>query len=104
MKNLVDLKYLKKEEIDRLIKNTLNEEEILICRKNHLLTNARDHIITGSTEPGSIYFKTHDGREILDCTSQAWVYNLGHNNPDISYASFYNLLQQVEYNGFVTHW
>ena len=83
---MVDLKYLKKEEIDRLIKNPLNEEEILICRKNHLLTNARDHIITGSTEPGSIYFKTHDGREILDCTSQAWVYNLGHNNPDISYA------------------
>jgi 4-aminobutyrate aminotransferase-like enzyme len=83
---LVDLKYLKKEEIDRLIKNPLNEEEILICRKNHLLTNAREHIIVGSTEPGSIYFKTHDGREILDCTSQAWVYNLGHNNPDISYA------------------
>lgn len=83
---MVDLKYLKKEEIDRLIKNPLNEEEILICRKNHLLTNAREHIIVGSTEPGSIYFKTHDGREILDCTSQAWVYNLGHNNPDISYA------------------
>ncbi len=83
---MVDLKYLKKEEIDRLIKNPLNEEEILICRKNHLLTNAREHIIIGSTEPGSIYFKTHDGREILDCTSQAWVYNLGHNNPDISYA------------------
>ncbi|MFX1452958.1 MAG: hypothetical protein ACFFCM_19130, partial [Promethearchaeota archaeon] len=81
---MVDLKYLKKEEIDRLIKNPLNEEEILICRKNHLLTNAREHIITGSTEPGSIYFKTYDGREILDCTSQAWVYNLGHNNPDIS--------------------
>jgi len=83
---LVEPKYLKKEEIDRLIKNPLNEEEILICRNNHLLTKAREHIIIGSPEPGSIYFKTHDGREILDCTSQAWTYNLGHNNPDISYA------------------
>ncbi|MHA1147496.1 MAG: aspartate aminotransferase family protein [Promethearchaeota archaeon] len=79
-------KYLKKEDIDRLIKNPLNEEEILICRRHHLLTNAREHIITGTTEPGSIFFKTHEGQEILDCTSQAWVYNLGHNNPDISYA------------------
>jgi 4-aminobutyrate aminotransferase/(S)-3-amino-2-methylpropionate transaminase len=79
-------KYLTKEYIDRLLNNPLNEEEILICQKNHLLTNAREHIITGSKEPGSIYFKTHDGREILDCTSQAWVLNLGHNNPDISYA------------------
>ena len=83
---MADPKFLTKEEIERLIKNPLNEEEILICRNNHLLTNAREHIIVGSTEPGSIYFKTHDGREILDCTSQAWVYNLGHNNPDISYA------------------
>ncbi|MBY8992721.1 MAG: aminotransferase class III-fold pyridoxal phosphate-dependent enzyme, partial [Candidatus Lokiarchaeota archaeon] len=45
-----------------------------------------EHVITGSREPGSIYFKTYHGKEILDCTSQAWVYNLGHNNPDISYA------------------
>lgn len=79
-------KYLKKEEIDRLLTYPLNEEEIMICRRNHLLTNAREHIITGSREPGSIYFNTYDGKEILDCTSQAWVYNLGHNNPDISYA------------------
>ncbi len=83
---MVEPKYLKKEEIDRLIKNPLNEEEILICRKNHLLTNAREHCVVGSKEPGSIYFKTQDGREILDCTSQAWVLGLGHNNPDISYA------------------
>ncbi len=83
---MVDPKYLSKEEINRLIKNPLNEEEVIICRKNHLLTNAREHIIVGSPEPGSIYFKTQDGREILDCTSQAWVLNLGHNNPDISYA------------------
>jgi len=81
-----DLKYLSKDEIDRILKNPLNEEEILICRKNHLMVNTREHIITGSTEPGSIYFKTQDGQEVLDCTSQAWVYNLGHNNPDISYA------------------
>ena len=80
-----DPKYLSKEYIDRLLKNPLNEEEILICQKNHLLTNAREHIVTGSREPGSIYFKTYDGREILDCTSQAWVLSLGHNNPDISY-------------------
>lgn len=79
-------KYLSKEEIDRLITNPLNDEEILICRKNHLLTNAREHIITGSPEPGSVYFNTQEGLEILDCTSQAWVLNLGHNNPDISYA------------------
>jgi 4-aminobutyrate aminotransferase-like enzyme len=79
-------KYLKKEEIERLITYPLNEEEILICRKNHLLTNAREHIVTGSPEPGSIYFKTQEGREILDCTSQAWVLNLGHNNPDVAYA------------------
>ena len=81
-----DLKYLSKDEIDRILKNPLNEEEIIICRKNHLMVNTREHIITGSPEPGSIYFKTQDGQEILDCTSQAWVYNLGHNNPDISYA------------------
>ena len=81
-----DPKYLAKEEIDRLINNPLNEEEILICRRNHLLTNAREDIITGSKEPGSIYFKTHKGEEILDCTSQAWSLNLGHNNPDITYA------------------
>jgi 4-aminobutyrate aminotransferase-like enzyme len=79
-------KYLTKGYIDRLLTNPLNEEEILICKKNHLLTNTREHIITGSREPGSIYFKTYDGREILDCTSQAWVLSLGHNNPDISYA------------------
>ncbi len=81
-----DLKYLSKDEIDRILKNPLNEEEIIICRKNHLMVNTRENIITGSPEPGSIYFKTQDGQEILDCTSQAWVYNLGHNNPDISYA------------------
>ena len=81
-----DPKFLSKEEIDRILKNPLNEEEILICRKNHLLVNTREQIITGSPEPGSIYFNTQDGQEILDCTSQAWVYNLGHNNPDISYA------------------
>lgn len=83
---MVEPKYLKKEEIERLITNPLNEEEIMICRKNHLLTNAREHIYVGSKEPGSVYFKTQDGREILDCTSQAWVCGLGHNNPDISYA------------------
>ncbi|MGQ4874051.1 MAG: aspartate aminotransferase family protein [Promethearchaeia archaeon] len=83
---MTEPKYLSKEEIERLITYPLNEEEILICRKNHLLTNAREHIYIGSTEPGSVYFKTHDGKEILDCTSQAWVLNLGHNNPDIAYA------------------
>jgi 4-aminobutyrate aminotransferase-like enzyme len=83
---VADPKYLKKEDIERMLKNPLNEEEILICRRNHLLTNTREHIVIGSTEPGSIYFKTYDGQEILDCTSQAWVYSLGHNNPDISYA------------------
>ena len=56
-------KYLNKEDIDRLLTYPLNEEEIIICRKNHLLTNAREHIITGSREPGSIYFKTHEGKE-----------------------------------------
>ena len=85
---MVEPRYLKKEDIDRLLKNPLNEEEILLCRRHHLLTNAREHIITGSTEPGSVYFKTQDGKEILDCTSQAWVYSLGHNNPDISYALY----------------
>jgi 4-aminobutyrate aminotransferase-like enzyme len=79
-------KYLKKEEIDRMIMNPLNEEELIICQKNHLLISVREHIVTGSREPGSIYFKTKEGLEILDCTSQAWVLNLGHNNPDISYA------------------
>jgi len=78
--------YLEKEEIERIINNPLNEEELLICRRDHLLTNSREHVIVGSTEPGSIYFETQEGKEILDCTSQAWVLNLGHNNPDISYA------------------
>ncbi|MFX0099106.1 MAG: aspartate aminotransferase family protein [Candidatus Hodarchaeota archaeon] len=77
---------LSKEEIDELILKPIEENEILKCKKNHLLTSARNEVIVGSPEPGSIYFKTHDGKEILDCTSQAWVLNLGHNNPDISYA------------------
>lgn len=81
-----DPKYLKKEDIERLINNPLNEEEVLICRRNHLLTNAREYIYTGSPEPGSVYFKTQEGKNILDCTAQAWTCNLGHNNPDISYA------------------
>jgi hypothetical protein len=55
---MVEPKYLKKEEIERLITNPLNDEELLICRKNHLLTNAREHTIIGSKAPGSIYFKT----------------------------------------------
>ena len=83
---LTDPKYLDKEEIERIINNPLNEEEILICKRHHLLTNARDDIITGSKEPGSVYFTTHKGEEILDCTAQAWALNLGHSNPDITYA------------------
>ena len=83
---MTDPLYLKKQEIERLINNPLNEEELLICRREHLLTNAREQVIVGSTEPGSSYFKTQDGREILDCTAQAWTLNLGHNNPDIAYA------------------
>jgi 4-aminobutyrate aminotransferase-like enzyme len=79
-------KYISKEEIEKLLTSPLTEEEITKCRENHLLVNVRKDIITGSTEPGSVYFKTYDGRQILDCTSQAWVYSLGHNNPDISYA------------------
>lgn len=81
-----DPKYISKEQIDRLIRNPLNEEELLICTRNHLLTHARDEVYAGSIEPGSPYFRTMDGKEILDCTSQAWACNLGHNNPDISYA------------------
>ena len=91
---MVDPRYLKKEDIERILTYPLNEEETLICRRHHLLTNARDQIITGSPEPGSIYFKTQEGEVILDCTSQAWVLNLGHNNPDISYA-IYLQSQQV---------
>jgi 4-aminobutyrate aminotransferase-like enzyme len=79
-------KYLTKEEIEKIINSPLREDEISNCRENHLLTNAREHCIVGSTSPGSVYFKTQDEREILDCTSQAWVFGLGHNNPDISYA------------------
>jgi len=79
--------YLRKEEIDRLINNPLNEEELLICRREHLLTNAREHVIVGTNEPGSSYFKTQEGKEILDCTAQAWTLNLGHNNPPLSEAS-----------------
>ncbi|TFF96425.1 MAG: aminotransferase class III-fold pyridoxal phosphate-dependent enzyme [Promethearchaeota archaeon] len=81
-----DPHYLKKEYIERLINNPLNEEELLICQRNHLLTNAREHVYSGTPEPGSPYFKTQEGKVILDCTSQAWTLNLGHNNPDISYA------------------
>jgi 4-aminobutyrate aminotransferase-like enzyme len=79
-------KYLTKEEIEKIINSPLREDEISNCRENHLLTNARELCIVGSTTPGSVYFKTQDEREILDCTSQAWVFGLGHNNPDISYA------------------
>lgn len=94
---MVEPRYLKKEDIERILTYPLNEEEILICRRHHLLTNAREQIITGSPEPGSVYFKTYDGQEILDCTSQAWVLNLGHNNPDISYA-LYIQSQQVTHS------
>jgi len=94
---MVEPRYLKKEDIERILTYPLNEEETLICRRHHLLTNAREQIITGSREPGSVYFKTQDGQEILDCTSQAWVYNLGHNNPDISYA-IYIQSQQVTHS------
>ncbi|MFX0070808.1 MAG: aspartate aminotransferase family protein [Candidatus Hermodarchaeota archaeon] len=83
---MTEPKYLTKDEIDELINKPLKEEEISKCRENHLLTNAREHCIVGSTAPGSVSFRTQDEREILDCTSQAWVYNLGHNSPDISYA------------------
>ncbi|MFW9952542.1 MAG: aspartate aminotransferase family protein, partial [Candidatus Thorarchaeota archaeon] len=79
-------KFITKEEIEKLLTSPLNDEEIAKCRENHLLVNARKDVVIGSTEPGSVYFKTFDGRQILDCTSQAWVYNLGHNNPEISYA------------------
>ena len=52
---MTELKYLSKDEIDRILKNPLNEEEILIRRKNHLLVNIREQIITGTPEPGTIY-------------------------------------------------
>ena len=78
-------KYISKEEIEKLLTSPLSQDEINKCRDNHLLVNTRKDVIIGGTEPGSVYFKTLDGRRILDCTSQAWVYNLGHNNPDISY-------------------
>ncbi|MFX0008931.1 MAG: aspartate aminotransferase family protein [Candidatus Hermodarchaeota archaeon] len=79
-------KYISKEEIEKLLTSPLSQEEVNKCRDNHLLVNTRKDVIIGGTEPGSVYFKTLDGRQILDCTSQAWVYNLGHNNPDINYA------------------
>ncbi len=81
-----DPKYLSKEEIEKILTSPLSNEEITKCRENHLLVNSRQEVITGGTEPGSVYFKTIEGRQILDCTSQAWVFNLGHNNPDINYA------------------
>ncbi len=78
-------RYLSKEEIDKILLSPLSQDEIERCKKDHLLVKDRDIVYMGAIAPGSIYFKTHDGREILDCTSQAWVYNLGHNNPDITY-------------------
>jgi len=78
-------KYLTEEEIRNILTAPLTENEINKCSKNHLLVKVREHIIVGTPEPGSIYFKTREGPDILDCTSQAWVFNLGHNNPDISY-------------------
>ena len=53
---MVEPRYLKKEDIERILTYPLNEEETLICRRHHLLTNAREQIITGSREPGSVYF------------------------------------------------
>ncbi len=90
---MVEPNFLSKEEIDELLTRELDESELSKCRNDHLLVNAREHVITGSTSPGSVYFKTYDGRVILDCTSQAWVYSLGHNSPDISYAL--NLQSQI---------
>jgi 4-aminobutyrate aminotransferase/(S)-3-amino-2-methylpropionate transaminase len=80
-------KFLTKEEIEKLIRSPVTDDEIAECKASHLLVSVRNEFFDGPTEPGSVYFKLRDGKEVLDCTSQAWVLNLGHAPPDISYAA-----------------
>src|SRR4030042_1268770 len=85
--NVFQPKFLSKEEIERLIQSPVTEEEIADCKAKHLLVGVRNEIFDAPTGPGSVYFKTRDGKGFLDCTSQAWVLALGHANPDIGYAA-----------------
>ncbi len=86
-RSLFKPKFLKKEEIEQLIQGSITDEELAACKNNHVLSPPHHEIITGCASPGSVYFKTRDGREILDCTAQAWVLNLGMANPDVNYAA-----------------
>jgi 4-aminobutyrate aminotransferase-like enzyme len=80
-------KWLTPEELDGLINGPLTDAEIDDCRKNHLLVPAFPDIFESAAEPGGVYFKIRgDPEPILDCTSQAWVLNLGHAPPDVTYA------------------
>jgi 4-aminobutyrate aminotransferase-like enzyme len=45
-----------------------------------------DDVFEGTADPGGVYFNIRGRSEpILDCTSQAWVLNLGHAPPDVIY-------------------
>ncbi len=97
-------KWLSKEEIENLINTDVSDAEIEECRKNHLLVPVFDKVFESAAEHGSAYFKIR-GRDqpILDCTSQAWVLNLGHAPQDVSYAVALQSLKttHVRY-GFLT--
>ncbi|GAB4325071.1 MAG: aspartate aminotransferase family protein [Promethearchaeota archaeon] len=80
-------KFLSKEEIEQIVTRPASEEEVDRCRRNHLLVSTREGFFEGAACPGSSYFLADGGRKVLDCTSQAWVLNLGHASPDLNYAA-----------------
>jgi len=81
-------KWLSKTEIKEILDYTLSDEEIEEA-KTHLLTPVFEQVFESSVGNGTPYFKVRgDDREIMDCTSQAWVLALGHGAMDPIYAAF----------------
>ncbi|MHA1111284.1 MAG: aspartate aminotransferase family protein [Promethearchaeota archaeon] len=82
-------KWLSKTEIKEILDYTLSDEEIDEA-KTHLLTPVFERIFADSVGTGTPYFKVRgDDRNIMDCTSQAWVLALGHGAIDPIYAAFH---------------
>lgn len=83
---MVNLKWLKAEEINSLINEKLTDAEIESAKK-HSIINLFDDIYEGAKEPGSIFYKLQGKEEpMLDCISQMYALSLGHAPPDVNYA------------------
>jgi 4-aminobutyrate aminotransferase-like enzyme len=82
-------KWLTKTEIKEILDSSLSDEDIKEA-KTHLLTPVFERLFESSVGNGSPYFKVRgDDRQIIDCTSQAWVLALGHGALDPIYAGFH---------------